>query len=109
MAYDEVLAGRVRRLLAGETGVTERRMFGGLAFLVDGRMALAASRDGVMVRADPATAEEVTDGRDVVPAQMRGRELQGWLRVPGRLVETDEALGAWVTRAVGFTRSLPPG
>lgn len=84
-------------------------MFGGLAFLVEGRMALAASRDGLMVRVDPGTADDLVDGREVVPVRMRGRELQGWLRVPGRLVETDVTLGAWVSRAVGFTRSLPPG
>lgn len=108
MAYDEQLAERVRHLLADEPGISERRMFGGLAFLVDGRMALAAAGDGLMVRVDPATAADLVDGRDVVPTRMRDRDLRGWLSLAPAVVAADGELSGWVARSVTHTRALPP-
>lgn len=107
MAYDEDLAHRIRELVAGEGDLVERRMFGGLAFLVDGNMAVAASGGGgLLVRADPATAEAWIDGERVVPMVMRGREMHGWLRVGGALEAGD--LELWVSRGLAYARSLPP-
>ena len=105
MAYDEVLAGRIRDLLAGEPGVTEMKMFGGLAFLVDGHMAVAASgHGGALVRCDPKL--DMPDGCE--PMIMRGRPMDGWLRVGDDQLGTDQQLAGWVSRATTYVRSLPP-
>jgi TfoX/Sxy family transcriptional regulator of competence genes len=109
MAYDEELAGRIRELLAGEPRLTEQKMFGGLAFLVGGNMAVAASgRGGIMVRVDPADSEELVAASGARLFEMRGRQMPGWLRVDQGELETREKLSAWVERGVSFARSLPP-
>ena len=107
MAYDEDLAERVRDELGG-AGVTERKMFGGLGFMVDGHMAVAARRGGdLMVRADPTTAEEWIDGEVVRPMEMRGRPISGWLIVTIDALD-DATLATWVGRGAAYARSLPP-
>ena len=109
MAYDEDLANRIRELVAGEAGVTEKKMFGGLAFLVGGNMAVAASgQGGLLVRVDPADSPALVAGSAAEPTEMRGRQMDGWLRVDSVAVEDDAELQAWVHRGVGYARSLPP-
>ena len=109
MAYDEDLAARIRALIGGEADVTEQRMFGGLAFLVGGNMAVAASgQGGLMVRVDPAQTGELVAEPHAGPFEMRGRAMQGWLRVDADGVSTQEELEPWVRRGVGYARGLPP-
>ena len=109
MAYDEELAARVRELVEGEPGLGETRMFGGLAFLVGGNMAVAASgQGGLLLRCDPARTDELVDGEQVHRFEMRGREMDGWLRVDAAAAQTEEALQRWVDVGLGYARSLPP-
>jgi hypothetical protein len=109
MAFDPDLADRLRSALAEEPGVTEKRMFGGLAFLVNGNMAVSASgRGGLLVRVDPAATDALVSGSHVGRFEMRGREMDGWLRVDVEAVETDDALRSWVDHGVDYARSLPP-
>jgi TfoX/Sxy family transcriptional regulator of competence genes len=109
MAYDEDLANRIRELLAAEKGVTEKKMFGGLAFLLGGHMAVAASgQGGLMVRVDPGETDALSAKPHAGPFEMRGRALQGWLRVDTEGVRTKRQLEPWVRRGVGYVRSLPP-
>ena len=109
MAYDEELAARVRDIVQGEDGLTEKKMFGGLAFLVGGNMAVAASgQGGLMLRIDPADSDALVDDVHVHRMEMRGRQMDGWLRVDDAAVTTDEELGRWVARGVGYASSLPP-
>ena len=109
MAYDEALAARIRDLVGAEPGVSEQRMFGGLAFLVDGSMAVAASREGrILVRVDPAEADPLLDDPRVEPMEMRGRAMKGWLLVDAEAVGSEEQLEGWVRRGVAYARSLPP-
>jgi TfoX/Sxy family transcriptional regulator of competence genes len=108
MAYDEDLANRIRELIARETEVTEKKMFGGLAFLVGGNMAVSASgQGGLMVRVDPAQTEALVAKAHVGPFEMRGRAMQGWLRVDAEGVRTKRQLEPWVRRGVAYARSLP--
>ncbi|MFL6061006.1 MAG: TfoX/Sxy family protein [Marmoricola sp.] len=108
MAYDEDLADRIREAVQHEDGITEKRMFGGLAFLVGGNMAVAASgQGGLMVRVDPAVSEELVVSTPAYRMVMRGREMDGWLRVDDADVADDEELGAWVARGVSYAGSLP--
>ena len=108
MAYDEDLATRIRELLAGEPGVTETRMFGGLAFLVGGNMSVAASgQGGLMVRVDPEHTDALLAKPHARPFEMRGRPMQGWLRVDAEGVRTKRQLEPWVRRGVAYARSLP--
>ena len=108
MAYDERLADRIRALVAGEPGLTEKKMFGGLAFLIGGNMAVAASgHGGVMVRADPAESEMLVRSTSAEMVEMRGRAMPGWLRVAGPEVATDRELAEWVARGTAYARSLP--
>jgi TfoX/Sxy family transcriptional regulator of competence genes len=108
MAYDEDLAKRIRELLADEDGVSEMTMFGGLAFLLGGNMAVAASgQGGLLVRVDPAQGEELVSSAGASPMVMRGREMTGWLRVDAQAVSGNRQLQAWVRRGVAFARSLP--
>jgi TfoX/Sxy family transcriptional regulator of competence genes len=108
MAYDEILAARVRELLTGRSDIREQRMFGGLAFLVNGNMSVAASgQGGLLVRVDPAAAEDWIDGETVTPMVMRGREMTGWLQVDAAAVRTARRLEQWVGRGVGYAESLP--
>jgi TfoX/Sxy family transcriptional regulator of competence genes len=109
MAYDEDLANRIRELIAAGADVSERRMFGGLAFLVAGHMAVAASREGgLMVRVDPDTTGTLLAEPHARPFEMRGRALDGWLRVDAEGVRTKRQLAPWVERGVAHARSLPP-
>jgi TfoX/Sxy family transcriptional regulator of competence genes len=109
MAYDEDLANRIRELIAGEPGLTEKKMFGGLSFLIDGHMSVGVSgRGGLMVRVDPAQTDELVDKPHARPFEMRGREMQGWLRVDADGVRTKRQLEPWVRRGVAYARSLPP-
>jgi TfoX/Sxy family transcriptional regulator of competence genes len=109
MAYDTQLAQRIRDLVVDDLDVTEKRMFGGLAFLVNGNMSVAASgHGGLMVRLDPEEAEELLDGVDVVPFEMRDRPVRGWLRVREPGYASDEQLRGWVERGVEYARTLPP-
>ena len=108
MAYDEELAERIRQALDGEPGLTEKRMFGGLAFLVGGNMAVAASgQGGLLLRCDPAEADTLTSGPHVQRMQMRGRDMDGWLRVDSPALDSAAALGRWVEVGVAYARSLP--
>jgi TfoX/Sxy family transcriptional regulator of competence genes len=109
VAYDEDLANRIRELLAGEAGVTEKKMFGGLAFLIGGNMAVAASgQGGLLVRVDPEASDDLAAKPHAAPMVMRGREMQGWLRVDDEGVGTKRRLEPWVKRGVAYARSLPP-
>jgi hypothetical protein len=109
MAYDEDLANRIRELIAPEAGVTEQRMFGGLAFLIGGHMSVAASRQGgIMVRIDPGETEALLAKPHTRPFEMRGRPLEGWLRVDPEGLKTKRQLEPWVKRGVAYARSLPP-
>jgi TfoX/Sxy family transcriptional regulator of competence genes len=108
MAYDEELAERIRHALDGETGISEKRMFGGLAFLANGNMAVAASgQGGLMVRIDPADAETLTRDPHARRMEMRGREMDGWLRVDAEGATSDAELERWVETGLTFARSLP--
>ncbi|GAB2981879.1 TfoX/Sxy family protein [Nocardioides montaniterrae] len=109
MAYDEVLADRIRDQVEGEPGLSERKMFGGLAFLVGGNMAVAASGNGgLMVRVDPAQGDRLIGMTPAEPIEMRGRLMSGWLRVPDAAIAADDALEEWVRRGVAYAASLPP-
>ncbi|OLT18860.1 RNA methyltransferase [Pseudonocardia sp. CNS-139] len=109
MAYDVELADRLREALAPEPGVVEKRMFGGLAFLVGGHMAVAASREGgLLLRVDPARTGELLAGPRVRPFVMRGREMDGWVRVEIDAGASDEDLGHWLGLGLGYVRSLRP-
>lgn len=108
MAYDEDLARRIRALMSEMDGVTERKMFGGLAFLVNGNMAIAASsQGGLLVRVDPTQTDESLSLPSVQPMEMRGRTMRGWLRVSADAVTTDPELSAWVTRSTTYVLTLP--
>ncbi|MGH2855967.1 MAG: TfoX/Sxy family protein [Solirubrobacteraceae bacterium] len=109
MAYDEDLANRVRELIAAGPGVTERKMFGGLAFLIGGHMAVAVSgQGGLLLRVEPEETEALRSKPHVDPFVMRGREMDGWLRVTPEGVKTKRQLGSWVARGVTYASSLPP-
>ena len=109
MAYDEQLAERIRALIATEGDFTEQKMFGGLAFLLNGNMAIGASGEGgILVRVDPAESDELTASTNARPMEMRGRLMQGWLRVNADHVRTEEALAKWVGLGTAYARSLPP-
>jgi hypothetical protein len=108
MAYDEDLVNRIRELIAGDPDVTEQAMFGGLAFLVGGHMSVAASgQGGLMVRIDPEDTDALLGKPHTLPFEMRGRELQGWLRVDPEGVRTKRQLAPWVARGLAYARSLP--
>jgi hypothetical protein len=109
MAYDEALAGRIRDLIGPDPELTEKKMFGGLAFLIRGHLAISASgQGGVLVHADPAQSDELTAGGKATVAVMQGREMPGWLRVAAEQLATDDDLAPWVEIGLGYARSLPP-
>jgi hypothetical protein len=109
MAYDENLAARIRDEVADEPGVTEMKMFGGLAFLVRGNMAVAASgQGGLMLRCDPDDTEALLAEPGAQEFEMRGKGMRGWLRVDAQTVEDDEVLSTWIERGTAYARSLPP-
>jgi TfoX/Sxy family transcriptional regulator of competence genes len=108
MAYDEELAERIRGLVSDEAGIEEKKMFGGLGFLVSGNMAVAASgQGGLLVRVDPDESESLVASTTAYPMEMRGRQMAGWLRVDSEHLAGDELTG-WVERGVAYARSLPP-
>lgn len=109
MAYDDELANRIREVVHGEPGLSEKRMFGGLAFLVHGNMAVSASsKGGLLLRIDPAKAESLIDHQHVRRYEMRGKEMDGWLRVDVESIETDDELRLWVDHGLTYARSLAP-
>ena len=108
MAYDEDLADRIRELVAGERAVSEKKMFGGLAFLIRGHMTVAASgQGGMLVRVDPAGSERIVATTKARPMEMRGREMSGWLRVDSQDLRTKRQLTKWVGLATKFVHGLP--
>ncbi len=108
MAYDEKLAERVRARVEGEAGLTEQKMFGGLAFLIGGNMAIAASgQGGVLVRIDPPRTEKLLATTAASRFEMGGRSMDGWLRVDANDVRTSRQLAKWVELGVSYARSLP--
>ena len=108
MAYDEELAARIRELVSGESDLTEQKMFGGLAFLIGGNMAVAASgQGGVLVRVDPAESEALSATTSARPMEMRGRQMRGWLRVDADEVRAERELAKWVELGTAYARSLP--
>ena len=108
MAYDEELADRIRELVGGESGVTEQKMFGGLAFLIGGNMAVAASgQGGILVRVEPAQSDLLVATSNARLMEMRGRSMQGWLRVDPDDVSTKRQLAKWVELGTTYARSLP--
>ena len=109
MAYDEDLANRIRELVQSEAGLTEMRMFGGLAFLINGNMAVAASgQGGLLLRVEPATTEALVANAHASRFEMRGRAMDGWLRVDPAGLTTARSLRRWLTHGVTYARSLPP-
>ncbi|HEX4677677.1 MAG TPA: TfoX/Sxy family protein [Gaiellaceae bacterium] len=108
MAYDEDLAERIRQLTVGEHGLAEKKMFGGLAFLVNGNMAVAASgQGGILVRVDPDDSERLVDETDADLMVMRGKAMRGWLRVNAQHLGSKRELAAWVERGTAYAHSLP--
>jgi TfoX/Sxy family transcriptional regulator of competence genes len=108
MAYDEELAGRIRALVGARADVTEKAMFGGLAFLIGGNMAVAASgQGGVLVRVDPDESDELVATTPAEPMEMRGRSMRGWLRLAPEAIGSDAELGEWVARGAAYAASLP--
>ena len=109
MAYDEETANRIRELVQSEAGVSEMRMFGGLAFLINGNMAVAASgKGGLLLRCDPADTDALVAQPSAGRFEMRGKEMDGWLRIDAPAIKTDKSLRRWVDVGVGYARSLPP-
>ena len=109
MAYDEELAERIRALLGNRAGLTEKKMFGGLGFMIGGNMAIAASgQGGILVRVDPGESDDLVATTPAEPMEMRGRQMAGWLRVGTAEIADDAALGAWVERGAAYAGSLPP-
>ena len=108
MPYEEKLADRIRELLGDRTDLTEKKMFGGLAFLVGGNMAVAASgQGGLLVRVDPEQSDKLLATTNARPMEMRGRQMRGWLRVDSDDVRTKRQLARWVELGATYARSLP--
>ena len=109
MPYDEDLAGRLRELLAGEAGITEKKMFGGLAFLLNGHMSVSASgRGGLLARIDPADTEAALERPHAARMEMGGRSMDGWITVAPEGLGTKRELAAWVKAGVSYVKTLPP-
>lgn len=109
VSYDEELADRLRELMAAEPSVREQKMFGGLAFLIGGHMAVAASgQGGLLVRVDPGEADAFIATSNAEPMEMGGRAMKGWLRVDADDVASAEELARWADRGIRYARSLPP-
>lgn len=108
MAYDEKLANRLRAMLQDEPGISEKRMFGGLAFLINGHMAVSASSGGgLLLRVDPAQTDSLVSEPHAERFRMRGREMDGWLRIDGEAVESADDLKRWTGYGVAYARALP--
>lgn len=109
MAYDEELADRIRALAVDEPDMAEKKMFGGLGFILDGNMAFAASgRGGLMVRINPQDADRLTLGEGVERFEMKGRKMNGWLHVDLTQLAEDEQLSEWMSVGIDFAMTLPP-
>lgn len=109
MTYDDGLASRIRELVAAEERLSEQKMFGGLAFLIGGNMAVAASgQGGLLVRVDPSQGDKLVSTGAAEAMEMRGRQMSGWLRVPGEAVRTKRQLARWVALGIAYAGSLPP-
>ena len=109
MAYDEDLANRIRSVIQDRDGVAEKQMFGGLAFLVNGNLAVSASgQGGLLLRVDPAETSSVVRRQGVTRAEMRGRAMVGWVRVEPSAVSSDEELARWLEVGIAYAASLPP-
>jgi hypothetical protein len=109
MAYDEDLASRIRDLIGLDPELTEKKMFGGLAFLIRGHMAISASgQGGVLIHVDPGRSADLAATNGVEIAVMQGREMPGWLRVGPADLASDDDLSGWVDIGIGYARSLPP-
>jgi TfoX/Sxy family transcriptional regulator of competence genes len=109
MAYDEDLANRLRELLADEDGITEKRMFGGLAFLLHGNMSVSASRNGgLLVRVEPSDTDKLLERAHVRRMEMGRRMMDGWITVAPEGLKTRRQLEGWVRRGVGYAKTLPP-
>lgn len=109
MTYDEDLANRLRELLGDEDAITEKRMFGGLAFLLHGNMSVSASRNGgLLARIDPAETDAALARPHVQLMEMGGRRMAGWITVAPEGVRTKRQLAPWVKRSVAFAKTLPP-
>lgn len=109
MAYDEDLANRAREIVSLEPGLTEKRMFGGLAFLIDGNLAVSVSgRGGLLLRCDPAETQTLRSKPNAGPFEMRGRVMEGWLRIDPEGLRTKAQLRRWVARGLAYAKSLPP-
>jgi TfoX N-terminal domain len=107
MPYDQDLAARIREVVAGEPGLSEKMMFGGLAFFINGNMAVAASaHGGLMVRVDPADSDVLVSATAARVVEMRGRPMRGWLYVEAADVGAADELRTWVSRGASFARSL---
>jgi TfoX N-terminal domain len=108
VAYDEALAERIRELIGREPKLSEQKMFGGLAFLIGGNMAIAASgQGGILVHVDPEESDELVAKTEAYPMEMRGRDMKGWLRVAPEHVATKRQLAKWVEIGGTYARSLP--
>jgi TfoX/Sxy family transcriptional regulator of competence genes len=109
VAYDEALANRIRELVGGESTLTEKKMFGGLAFLIGGNMAVGASgQGGILVRVDPAESDTLVATTNARLMEMHGRQMHGWLRVGPEDLRTKRQLAKWVELGATYARSLPP-
>jgi TfoX/Sxy family transcriptional regulator of competence genes len=109
MAYDEELADRIRTLLRDRADLTEKKMFGGLGFMIGGNMAIAASgQGGILVRVDPEESNDLVAKTPAEPMEMRGRQMAGWLRVETADVDDDGVLREWVERGAAYAASMPP-
>ena len=109
MAYDGELADRIREVVVGEQGLSEKGMFGGMAFLIDNKMAVSASNTGgLLLRIDPTLTESLVSEPQIRRFEMRGREMNGWLRVDAEVLRTADELRRWVTLGITYARSLPP-
>lgn len=108
MAYDLELAERIRDSLPLESEVTERKMFGGLAFLIRGNMTVvASSKGGLMVRADPIASSDLVETTPAEFVEMRGRQMQGWLHLDAAHIQSDADLARWIDHAVSYAATLP--
>jgi TfoX/Sxy family transcriptional regulator of competence genes len=109
MAYDEDLANRIREIIGAEPDLVEKKMFGGLAFLIAGHMSVSASgQGGLLLRCDPAETDKLSAKPGAGPFVMRGIAMDGWLRIDADAVKTKQQLERWVSRGVSYARSLPP-
>ena len=108
MAYDEALAQRIRAALPSVPGLTEKKMFGGIAFLVDGNMACGVSRENLMVWMSPDATDAALAQPHVRVFDMTGRPMKGWIIVEPAGIQSDDDLNGWIAQGVAFAQSLPP-